>query len=102
MPGGRDYDDSDDGGQVPKKSLMNRLRGAFVKPVDPNAEPAPVNPPRTADELGVEMKTADDKERLIGLIAAPVAAIIGIVITNVAVSDDPAAFFSNGLVNPKH
>jgi hypothetical protein len=76
MFAGRDGDDS---GQ--KVSLVDRLKNALLKPVDPNAVPkqAPDHP-ETVEELQAAVKYANDKERLIGLTAAPLAAAIAIAI----------------------
>src|SRR6202042_3571511 len=48
------------------------------------------------------VKFASDKERLIGLLAAPFAAAIGFVIGSVLISHDPAALLANGSVNKLH
>jgi hypothetical protein len=79
MFAGRDGDDS---GQ--KVSLVDRLKNALLKPVDPNAVPkqAPDHP-ETVEELQAAVKYANDKERLIGLTAAPLAAAIAIAIFRV-------------------
>jgi hypothetical protein len=47
--------------------------------------------PTTVPEIEAAIKRADDKERLIGLLAAPVAAAIGLLITASLIAHDPAA-----------
>jgi hypothetical protein len=84
-----------------KAPLLDRLRTAIVNPVDP-ADGAQADEPRPADELEAAVRSADDKERLIGLIAAPFAAAIGILVTSALTSNDPAALLKNGQVNTLH
>jgi hypothetical protein len=62
-----------------RPSLGQRLTGAMIK-ADSGAAPKPE--PTTVEELEEAVKRADDKERLIGLIAAPLAALIGLLITS--------------------
>lgn len=45
--------------------------------------------PTTVPEIEAVIKRADDKERLIGLLAAPVAAAIGLLITASLIAHDP-------------
>ncbi len=44
----------------------------------------------------------DDKERLIGLIVAPIAAAIAIMVTGALIGNDPAARLADGAVNTRH
>ena len=48
------------------------------------------------------VRSADDKERLVGLLLAPVAAAIGILVINSLISNDPAALLKNGRPNRLH
>jgi len=84
--------------------LGERLRHAVLKPVDTDAVRSPAAPsgPRSTEELAREVKYADDKERLIGLMAAPFAAVIGIMVTSALVTHDPAALLKSGAPNPRH
>jgi hypothetical protein len=66
-------------------TLWQRIRYAMVRPDDEDTK-ASTPPDRTVEELEEAIQRADDKERAIGLVAAPVAAIIGIVIGNASVS----------------
>jgi hypothetical protein len=74
-----------------KPTLIDRLRVAFLKP-EPAGKPKPPAKKLSAEELQTAVKRADDKERLIGLMAAPFAAIIGILVTSDLISHDPPAF----------
>jgi hypothetical protein len=120
MSGGRDYDDA--GGAPPRLSLWHRLllslphlkrdpdqatlgerlRGAMLKPVEPSAAAAKANDKApTVEELETESSFANDKERLVGLLAAPFAGIIGISIISVQMSRNPKQFL-NGQLNKNY
>ncbi len=45
--------------------------------------------PTTVPEIEARIKRADDKERLIGLLAAPIAAAIGLLVTGALLAHDP-------------
>ena len=75
------------------------MRGRFLRPADPHDEA--VAPP-SATELTAEISSATDKERIIGLLAAPWAAAIGILIASALISRDPPAVTAAGLVNHLH
>ncbi len=81
--------------------IGTRLRGAFLKPVEPGST-KPSSEPQSVQELEATVKSVTDKERLIGLIAAPWAAGIGILITSALIAHDPVARLSNGQVNKLH
>jgi hypothetical protein len=83
-------------------TFRQRLSNLFLKAPPPGSEPAPVAPPPTVEELEDANRFADDKERLIGLLAAPVAALIGLLIVSADISNDPAATFANGKPNAAH
>lgn len=122
MPGGRDDDDV--GGAPPRLSLWHRLllslprlhrdrdkaplgerlREAIVKPVEPSAvaKAKAADEPLSVEELEAHVKYADDKERLIGLLLAPVAAAIGILVVNDRISKHAAKFLSNGKPNSQY
>jgi hypothetical protein len=99
MSGGRDSDDS---GEIPprlslrhrlllslprfnhnadKAPLGERLRSAIVKPVEPGAaaKAKADDRPLSVEELEDAVKYANDKERLTGLLLAPVAGALGLV-----------------------
>jgi hypothetical protein len=75
------------GGRDDRVPLGERLRGALLRPVNPNVTPAAPAAPSSVEELETENKYANDKERLIGLLAAPIAAMIGFAITTLDVSN---------------
>ncbi len=112
MPGGRDPDDAE-GGAPPRLSLRHRLllslphlrrdpdkaplgerlRNALVKPVEPGAgaKAKAADKPMSVEELEDAARYADDKERLTGLLLAPVSAAIGILVINDLIAHDPPA-----------
>jgi hypothetical protein len=118
MPGGRGPDDAS-AGAPPRLSLWQRLllvlprlkhdrekaplgerlRSAIVKPVESDATS---NEPLPVEELEAAVRSADDKERLVGLFAAPAAAAIGILVISALISNDPPAFLKDGQVNKLH
>jgi len=78
---GRRGSDGGFGAQGPE-SLVDRLRRMFLKPArepGPGATGSPVRPP-TEDELEARVRSMDDQERLLGVVAAPLAALIGVLI----------------------
>ncbi len=122
MPGGRDDDDI--GGAPPRLSLRHRLllslphlnrdtekaplgerfRNAVLKPVEPGTpERAKASDkPASVEELEDAVRYANDKERLMGLLLAPVAAAIGLVVISDRISKNPAQFLKSGKVNPQY
>jgi hypothetical protein len=129
MPAGRNSDgslDGPDGGAPPRLSFGQRvllllprvrrgqsaqkkepvadwMRRTFLKPEDPAAarEKAP-DKPQSVQELEALVKSADDKERAIGLVAAPVAAAIGFLVIHALVANDPVQHLKNGSINPHY
>jgi hypothetical protein len=83
-------------------SVGERFRSAVLKPEDPD-RPAPAQAaPASVEELRDAERYADDRERFLGLVAAPLAAAIGFLIANYLIDHDPAATLSNGQPNPAH
>ena len=67
-------------------TAWERIKYTLVRPDDePTGRGAPLDD-RTVDELEEAIRRSDDKERTIGLIAAPVAAIVGIAISSASIS----------------
>jgi hypothetical protein len=122
MPSGADFDDYDqpprrlslwqrflaalpslrsDGQKTP---LVERFKEAVVKPVEPSpgAKAKAADVPLTVEELEQVVRSADDKERLTGLLLAPAAAAIAIFVVNLSLRSNPAAYLSNGAPNPRH
>ena len=87
-----------------KAPLGDRVRGAIMKPVEPGA--AAIDPAsdesRSVEELEAAVRSANDKERLIGLLAAPLAAAIGILVISALIVNDPPALLKNGQANALH
>ncbi|HVA10315.1 MAG TPA: hypothetical protein VNG12_26680 [Acidimicrobiales bacterium] len=79
--------DSDDlmGDSEPKMSLWERFRYAIV---DPDSDPKDAAPEdtRSKEELEEAIRYADDKERGIGLIAAPAGALIALLVTGALIN----------------
>jgi hypothetical protein len=73
--------DVDDSGDSPHKlSFFQRVRYTMVKPDDSGKVKAD-EPVMSREELEAAIARADDKERNIGLVAAPVGAVIALVIS---------------------
>jgi len=104
---GSDHDAAD-GSVPPKPSAWQRLLNTMVKPADPAADAhgrvieTGADGPTTVAELEEAIRRADDKERLIGLLAAPIAAMIGLLVTESRLAGDPKATLANGQLNPLH
>ncbi len=100
--------DAADGNVPPQAGAWRRLLNTFVKPADPDgnshgtAIQTGADSPTTVAELEEAVRRADDKERLIGLLAAPIAAVIGLLVTGNRLADDPTATLANGQLNPLH
>jgi hypothetical protein len=79
MPRKTDIDDSEADDQ-PKLTLFERLRYTIVKP-DDDGNVKKDEPVLSREELEATIARADDKERNIGLIAAPVGAIVALFVS---------------------
>jgi len=86
-----------------KPSFSDRMKLAMLKPADPDAASKAKSSdiPETVEELEAAVKSANDKERMLGLVAAPVAGGIGLLIINALIAKDPPAFV-NGQANKLH
>ena len=100
-----------------KVPLGERFRRAVVKPAEPDtastsevsdkkaSSKKPSDKPSekkgSVEELEDAVRYADDKERIIGLLAAPVAAIISITVTSALISGDHP-LLKNGHVNTRY
>ena len=82
MPRKNDFDDS--GSDPPHKpSLWMRFQTAIVKPDDLESSKARASEPvQSVEELEASIARAEDKERNLGFIAAPVGAIIALLISS--------------------
>ena len=82
-----------------KLPLGAALRRATLRDPDRTREE---DEEHSVEELEAIVRTANDKERLIGLFAAPWAAAIALIITNALIANDPVAKLSDGKANPLH
>ena len=78
MPRNTDVDDS--GGDQPKLTFFERLRYTMVKP-DDSGKVKDDEPELSREELEATIARADDKERNIGLVAAPLGAIVALFVS---------------------
>lgn len=76
MPAGRDIGSTNDGAS--RMSWWNRLRYPNVQAPDDD-DPGD---DRTIEDIRADIRYSNDKERTIGLVAAPIAAIVGIAISS--------------------
>jgi hypothetical protein len=79
MPRNNSDSDDSDGESPPKLSLWERVRYTMVKPDDDASSSKAAEPAQSIEELEATIARADDKERNIGLIAAPIGALVGII-----------------------
>ena len=91
---------SDQGG----RPLRERLRSSFLRPVEDGdgARAATSGERPSPAELEASVKSANDKERFIGLLAAPFAAAIAILVVGALITNDPPARLGNGQLNSLH
>jgi Ca2+/Na+ antiporter len=73
-------------GDEPPLSLWERVKYTLVRPDDDPADRARPTDDRTAEELREAIRRSDDKERTIGVVAAPIAAIVGIAISSASIN----------------
>jgi hypothetical protein len=78
MPRNTDVDDS--GADAPKLTFFQRLRYTMVKPDDDGTVKSD-EPVLSREELEATIARADDKERNIGLVAAPIGAIVALFVS---------------------
>jgi hypothetical protein len=85
MPSNRDTGSSNDDGTP--MTRWERLKYSMVRPDESDASDArPATDERSAEELQYEIRYADDRERAVGLIAGPIAALISFIVTNADIS----------------
>jgi hypothetical protein len=73
------------GDSAPKMTLWERVRYAMVRPDDDPKEKE-VQEIRPVEEIRADIARSNDKERAIGLVAAPVAAFVGLLIGDASVN----------------
>jgi hypothetical protein len=81
-PGGDDAGGDD----APPMTRWERLKYTIVRPDDAADEKKGVTDERSVEELQDAVARSDDKERVIGLVAAPLAALVGIIISSVSIN----------------
>lgn len=90
-------------GMEERGGFRERLTDFFLKP---SAAPPPSDragvPSPTVDALEEAARFANDKERIIGLLAAPFAAAIGLLVYGALAGSDPPAYVKDGFVDSKH
>lgn len=91
---------TDDTVSAGRPALRGSLHRFIFKPLP--EDPAPVARPRSRAELEDEHRYANDKERMIGLVAAPFGAAIAVLVVSALIAHDPAALPRSGMANPKH
>jgi hypothetical protein len=82
----REDADNSGGDETPRMTAWQRLKYTFVQPDDSPDEKA-VADDRSVEELEDAIRRSDDKERAIGLVAAPLAAIVGIIISSATIQN---------------
>jgi hypothetical protein len=75
------WDSGDEGASMTR---WERLKYAMVKPDAESDDDGPVDD-RSVDEIQGDINRANDKERAIGLVAAPVAALVGLIISSASI-----------------
>jgi len=83
-------------------AVGDRFRAAVLKPADPEPGEAPDPDRRSVEELRNAERYADDSERFLGLVAAPLAAAIGFFVANYLIDHNPPATLSDGQPNKLH
>lgn len=87
------------GGDGELPSLRDRLRGALLRPA---GEKATTGAGASTGAPEAITRAATDKERLVGLVAAPLGAAIGFLITEALIAHDPVAVLADGQANSRH
>jgi hypothetical protein len=90
------------GGGAEGGGLRDKLSSLVLKPPPPAPRDRASDQPRTVEELEGAARFANDKERLVGLLAAPFAAAIGLLVYGALAANDPPAHLKDGLANSKH
>jgi hypothetical protein len=74
------------GSGAPRLTRWQRLKYTFIEP-DTSEKSEAVADDRSVEELEHDIRVSDDKERAIGLVAAPLAAIVGIIISSATIQN---------------
>lgn len=82
--------------------MLDRLKSLVLKPgTVTSSDHIPTDEAMSPDELEHAFRFSSDKERLIGLIAAPIAALLDIVVIRTLIHDDPPQHVK-GALNPRY
>lgn len=73
------------GDGAPRMSRWERLKYTIVRPDDEADDKRNLTDDRSVEELEDTIARSDDKERAIGLVAAPLAALVGIIISSASI-----------------
>ncbi len=73
------------GDSAPGMTLWERIKYSMVRPDDDPKEQE-VEEIRPVEEIEADIARSNDKERAIGLVAAPVAALIGLIISSASIN----------------
>jgi hypothetical protein len=84
--------------EAPRLSAWQRLRYTIVQP-DDDSDAKAKQEDRSVEEVEQDIARANDKERAIGLIAAPIAALLSFLIIGTLVHNDPP-FGTKNYVSP--
>ena len=82
-PGNPEDDAAED--DAPRMTLWQRLRYSMVRPDDEPSDRAQADD-RSVEEIEEDIRRSNDKERAIGLVVAPVAAVVGLVISSASIN----------------
>ncbi len=86
-----------------KPHIVDRLHNAALKPEAPEVSAQSRGAYElSGEELQIEEKRTNDKERAIGLVAGPLATIITFLVVHTLVVNDPSASLPDGAVNKLH
>ena len=82
--------------------FLDKLSSLVLKPPGPAQRDRAGDGPRSVEDLARSARSADDKERLVGLLAAPLAAAIALLLYGALSANDAPAYLKDGLANSKH
>ena len=71
---------------MPRMTRWQRMKYTFIEP-DTSDKSDAIADDRSVEELEYAIRVSDDKERAIGLVAAPLAAIVGIIISSATIQN---------------
>lgn len=84
-----------------RRRPLDRLRDAMLKPTPTGEPPVPTGPAPGVEDIELSIRYADDNERLIGLVAGPLAAVVALLIGDHSIQQARPVLV-NGKANPLH